>query len=80
MRIAHTNEPRGRGYTTAYSQLLQDDGINTNDKSATKCFTDILWLHQRLPERLATLHELKQEMSPGQRARFELTNHSASAG
>jgi hypothetical protein len=69
MRIAHTNEPRGRGYNTAYSQLLQDDGINTNDKSAMKCFQDVLWLHQE-PERMTILRELQQAMSPGPRARL----------
>ena len=68
MRMANTDRPRGRGYTTALSQLLRDDGINTNDKNAIKCFTDVAWLHDD-PERMTVLRELLQVLTPGERAR-----------
>jgi hypothetical protein len=69
MRIAFTNRPEGRAYTQAMNQLLEADGINTNDKSAMAAFTAVLWLGDD-SERMTILREIREAMTPGQRSRL----------
>src|SRR5262249_7441976 len=69
MRLAHTNQPAGRGYNEAFSALMHEDGINTGDKSAMTAFTAVMWLHEE-PERLTVLRELLDAMTSGMRARL----------
>jgi hypothetical protein len=69
MRIAFTNKPEGKGYSTALSQLYADDGFNIDDKSMMKAFTDVLWLGDD-PGRVTVLREIRETMTPGQRSRL----------
>jgi hypothetical protein len=69
MKIAHTNEPKGRGFNEAYSGLLLADGINIHDKSAMTAFTAVQWLWDK-PERMEILREIRDAMTPGERARL----------
>jgi len=69
MRLAHTNQPAGRGYNEMFSTLMREDGIDTADKSAMTAFTAVMWLNED-PERLTILREILNAMTPGQRARL----------
>jgi hypothetical protein len=75
MRLAYTNEPKGKGYNTAFGQLMEADGLHTMDghgkadstkKTAISC---VLWLHED-DERLNTLREIRETMTVGERARL----------
>jgi hypothetical protein len=70
MKIAHTNRPAGGGYNLTFNFLMQQDGIDTSDKSVTACFTAVMWLHEE-PERLIILRQILDAMTPGQRARLQ---------
>jgi hypothetical protein len=69
MRMAHTNQPQGKGYVMALNQLYEDDGFNVNDKTYMKALTDVLWLGDE-PERMTVLREIREGMTPGQRSRL----------
>jgi hypothetical protein len=69
MRIAYTNRPEGKAYTAAYGELLRSEGYDTKDKSAMTALTAVVWLHDD-PERITILREIRDAMSPGDRARL----------
>jgi hypothetical protein len=69
MRIAHTNQPAGRGYNEMFSILMREDGIDTADKSAMTSFSAVMWLNDD-PERLIILRQIIDAMTPGARARL----------
>src|SRR5262249_26982852 len=50
-------------------QCFKRDGIDTDDKSAMTTMTAVLWLHDR-PERMSILREIRDAMTPGERARL----------
>lgn len=66
MKIAHVNKPEGRGYALAFGQLMAADGLDDMDKTARSA---VLWLGDDA-ERLAILRAIRDEMTPGQRARL----------
>jgi hypothetical protein len=69
MKIAYTDNPKGRGYNEAYSELLRADGINIHDKSAMTAFTAVQWLWDS-PENMRILREIRDAMTPGERSRL----------
>lgn len=69
MRVAFTNRPEGKGYTRAYAQLMQHDGLDWRDGTVKTSLTAVLWLHDD-PERMSMLQEMRSAMSPGERARL----------
>jgi hypothetical protein len=69
MKLAHSNRPEGRAYVEAYSQMMRNDGFDTEDKTAMTAFTAVLWLNDQ-PERAAMLREIRNAMTPGQRSRL----------
>jgi hypothetical protein len=66
MRLAFTNRPEGRGYVSAFSQLMKRDGLDTMDKTS---MTAVLWLNEDA-ERMNTLREIREAMTPGERSRL----------
>ncbi len=66
MNLAHTNKPEGRGYVTAFNQILKHDGLDGMDKTSISA---VLWLYGE-PERLSMLREIREGMSVGDRARL----------
>jgi hypothetical protein len=69
MRIAFTNQPKGKRYTHALSQIYKSEGFDIADKVMMGALTAVLWLGDD-QERIAILHEIRSEMSPGERARL----------
>jgi hypothetical protein len=67
MRVAFTNKPEGKGYNTAFAELLKADGLL--DPAVKTGFTAVLWLGDD-PERMKILRELREAMTPGQRSRL----------
>ena len=65
-RIAHVNQPKGRGYNGAFAALLEKDGLHTMGMPS---ITAVLWLHDN-SERLEILEEIREAMTAGERARF----------
>jgi hypothetical protein len=65
MRIAFVNKPEGKGYNTAFSQLMQADGLDSKDKM----WSHVLWLRDD-PEHERVLRELREAMTPGERSRL----------
>jgi hypothetical protein len=65
-RIAHVNQPKGRGYNEAFAALLEKDGLHT---MGIPSITAVLWLHDD-PERLQILEEIRDVMTAGERARL----------
>jgi hypothetical protein len=71
MRLAFTNEPKGKNYTHELNQLYAADGFDVTDKMLMKTLSDVLWLGDKHnPERMAILDELRAGMTPGERARL----------
>jgi hypothetical protein len=66
MRIAHTNEPRGKGYVVAFKALMEHDGLGAMDKDSV---TALLWLDDD-PERITALREIRATMTMGERSRL----------
>jgi hypothetical protein len=69
MKICHTNRPEGKCYTTMFGQLMQHDGMNWTDNTLKTSMTAVLWLNDD-PERMTTLREIRETMTPGERARL----------
>ena len=69
MKIAYTNRPEGKAYTTAFGDLLRADGFDTNDKKLMASLTAVVWLHDDA-ERLTILRDIRQSMTPGERSRL----------
>jgi hypothetical protein len=69
MKMCHTNRPEGRGYTAAFGRLMLHDGLNWQDNTIKTSMTAVLWLHDE-PERMSVLREIRETMSPGERARL----------
>jgi hypothetical protein len=71
MRLAQTNQRAGALYTKYLHQLLQYDGIDTDDKKIMSSLTAVSWLvDDEHPKRLATLHEGRAGMSQGELSRM----------
>jgi hypothetical protein len=68
-RLAFTNRPAGKGYVLAYSQLMRDDGFDTDDKTLMSQMSAVLWLRDD-PEREKILREILAALTPGQRSRL----------
>ena len=66
MRIAFVNKPEGRGYATAFGQLMKSDGLDHMDKTSISA---LLWLGDEA-ERMQMLRELREAMTPGRRSRL----------
>ncbi len=66
MRIAHTNKPAGRGYVTAFNQILKNDGLDGMDSTSISA---VLWLYDDA-ERQNMLREIREDMKIGDRARL----------
>jgi hypothetical protein len=69
MRIAFVNRPEGRGYVTAFGDLMKRDGFDIKDKTLMTSLTAVLWLHDDA-ERLNMLREIRDTMTPGKRSRL----------
>jgi hypothetical protein len=69
MRLAHTNAPEGRGYNIEFGRLMLHDGLNWQDNTVKNAMGAVLWLHD-VPERIAVLREIRETMTPGERARL----------
>jgi hypothetical protein len=69
MKLAHVNAPKGGVYAATYSQLMAIDGFDVTDKTVTNSLTAVTWLHDD-PLRLQVLKEIRERMTPGQRARL----------
>ena len=66
MRLAFVNRPEGKGYTAAFKQLVEADGLHTMDKTS---ITAVLSLHDN-PEHMTILREIREALSPGERSRL----------
>jgi hypothetical protein len=73
MKLAHTNRPEGRAYNEHLSALMVSHGFYSDEEAKNSSIkltmTAVLWLHDR-PERLAVLREIRQTLTPGERARL----------
>jgi hypothetical protein len=73
MKLAHTNRPEGRAYNENMSALMVRDGFysakETKNSGIKLTMTAVLWLHDE-PERLIALREIRDTMTPGERARL----------
>jgi hypothetical protein len=69
MKLAHTNRPEGRGYTTAMAQVLRHYGMAWSDPIVKSSMTAVLWLNDD-PERMTILRDIREAMTPGQRSRL----------
>jgi hypothetical protein len=69
MRLAHTNKPEGRGYNIEFGRLMLHDGLNWKDGTVKNSMGAVLWLNDD-PERLIILREIRESMTPGERARL----------
>ena len=69
MRLAHVNRPEGRGYTEQFGNLMRHDGLQWQDSTVKTSMTAVLWLHDD-SERIGILREMREAMSPGERARL----------
>jgi hypothetical protein len=79
MRLAYTTRPEGRGYVQAFARIMVRDGLYTEgindpekqraEKTQRKIWSDIIWLHED-GERLNVLREIRDSMSPRQRAQL----------
>jgi hypothetical protein len=76
MRLATTNEPRGRGYNEAVGQLMRHYGL---DKLDGGCVSAVLWLTdpkdkyqegERWLTRKEILDGILKHLTPGQRSRL----------
>lgn len=66
MKLNHVNRPEGRGYAESFGQLMQRHGLDKFDKTT---ITALLWLDDD-PERMRILREIRESMTPGERARL----------
>jgi hypothetical protein len=66
MKLNHVNRPEGRGYAESFGQLMQRHGLDKFDKTT---ITALLWLDDD-PQRMTILREIRESMSPGERARL----------
>lgn len=66
MRLSYVNSPEGKGYARAFKELMKADGLDTMDKTSISA---VLWLHDDA-ERLNTLREIRESMTPGERSRL----------
>jgi hypothetical protein len=66
MRLAHVNQPQGRGYNEAFARLMKHHKLDVHDKQS---ITAILWLTDN-PEHATILREIRDAMTPGERARL----------
>jgi hypothetical protein len=72
MRAAYVNAPEGRGYVEKFSALMQCQGYykaDRSDSTTRTMFSAILWFHEKA-ERMEALRELRDAMTPGERARL----------
>ena len=69
MRMAFTNRPEGKAYVKHYNELLGDDGFDVKDRKLTSSLTAVQWLYEEA-ERLTTLREIRETMTPGERSRL----------
>ncbi len=69
MKICHTNRPEGRCYTAAFARLMLHDGLHWSDNRVKTSMTAVLWLHDAA-EHMQVLREIREEMTPGERARL----------
>lgn len=69
MKVNHVNEPKSRGYRETYGQLLRLNGFDIKDGRLMTSLTAVQWLHDD-PERTRILHDIIDNMSPGDRSRF----------
>lgn len=66
MKLNHVNRPEGRGYVESFGQLMRRHGLDHFDKTT---ITALLWLDDD-PERMRILREIRESMTPGERARL----------
>lgn len=66
MKIAYVNKPEGKGYASAFGELMKLDGLHTMDKTSISA---VLWLNDE-PERMSILREIRTTMTVGERARL----------
>jgi hypothetical protein len=66
MKLNHLNRPEGRGYVQSFGQLMQRHGLDKFDKTT---ITALLWLDDD-PQRMSILREIRESMTPGERARL----------
>jgi hypothetical protein len=69
MKMAHTNEPKGRSYNEAFGKLMRDDGLGEMLVNSSTSAQHILWLFEK-PEREAILEDILKKMTEGQRVRL----------
>ena len=66
MKMAHANRPVGKLYGDNFAALMNADGLGHMDGTSVSA---VLWLHGD-PERMQILRDMRETMSPGQRARL----------
>jgi hypothetical protein len=66
MKLNHVNRPEGRGYAESFGQLMQRHDLAKFDGTT---ITALLWLDDD-PQRMRILREIRESMTPGQRARL----------
>jgi hypothetical protein len=66
MKLNHVNRPEGRGYAESFGQMMQRHNLHIFDKTT---ITALLWLDDD-PQRMAILKEIREAMTPGERARL----------
>jgi hypothetical protein len=72
MRMAFVNRPEGKGYGQKFNAIMVRDQFYDRagkDSTARTIMSNIMWLHDE-PERLAILREIRDAMTPGERARL----------
>jgi hypothetical protein len=72
MKIAGTNKPEGKGYSSALAALMVRHGLydeTTTTQPAKESFGAVLWFSEP-PHRRQILQEILRDMTPGQLARF----------
>jgi len=74
--LAETDPAKGRRYSRAFKQQMEQDGLydrTTKSDVMKSTFTAVLWFYddEKLEERrMEILEEIRRNMTPGQRARF----------
>jgi hypothetical protein len=66
MKLNHVNRPEGRGYAESFGQMMQRHNLHIFDKTT---ITALLWLDDD-SQRMAILKEIRESMTPGERARL----------
>jgi hypothetical protein len=69
--LAETDPAKGRRYSRAFKQQMEQDGLYRTKKSDVmkSTFTAVLWFYEE-ERRREILEEIRRNMTPGQRARF----------